>query len=86
MVNTINLSINCVGGGSFEIKIIGQHILLSETRQYLLFVVICLAYSLVISFEVENPSILKLGIYTQLYNSLFHPLIEYFNCGNITYA
>ena len=71
----LNLSINFFGGEHFEIKIIGQHILLSVTKEYLLFVLIGLVCNIVFSFEVENPSILKFGTNTQLYKSLFQPLI-----------
>ena len=51
---TINLSKNFLGGGSFEINIIGQHILLSTNVQYFALILICLAYSIVLVLEYKT--------------------------------
>ena len=51
---TINLCKKFLSGGSFEINIIGQHILLSTKVQYFALILICLACYIVYSFEVET--------------------------------
>ena len=48
-----------LGGGCFEINIIGKHILLSTKVQYFALLLIFLADNIVFSLRVDNLSILK---------------------------